>query len=146
MVISLVMLALEAGLAAGLILAMRGQGMEMAYQATGPAIALCIALAFASVAKAVLLKKELDAPVSGFRWDLVWATLAGVLVGVAVRYSFPQLLQLIIGIPAIMVVFFAVLWTTGFGPEDRELFRMRKGNLQELRAAEAREQRANDVV
>src|SRR5207302_9372039 len=47
MVLSLTMLALEAGLAAGLILVMRGERLPETFQATGPAIGLCIALAFA---------------------------------------------------------------------------------------------------
>jgi peptidoglycan biosynthesis protein MviN/MurJ (putative lipid II flippase) len=136
MMISLVMLALEAGLAAGLILVMQGEGLELAYQATGPAIGLCVALAFASVTKASLLKKELGAPVLGLRWDLLWATGAGAFVGAGVHYWLPQPLQLVIGVPAILIAFFVVLWTTGFGPEDRELFRMRKAKVQELRDAE----------
>ncbi len=65
MVISLVMLALEAGLAAALILIMRKEGLPLAYQATGPAIALCVALGFASIAKSWLLKRKLGEPVSG---------------------------------------------------------------------------------
>jgi O-antigen/teichoic acid export membrane protein len=137
MIISLVMLALEAGLAAGLILAMRGQGLPLTFQATGPAIGLCVALAFASIAKSLLLSRKLGAPVSGWRWDLAWATSAGVVVGAAVRLSLPQTLQLIIGVPAIMIAFGAVLWTKGFGPEDRELFRLRKEEVQGLREAEA---------
>jgi O-antigen/teichoic acid export membrane protein len=136
MMISLVMLALEAGLAAGLILVMQGEGLELAYQATGPAIGLCVALAFASVTKASLLKKELGAPVLGLRWDLLWATGAGAFVGAGVHYWLPQPLQLVVGVPAILIAFFVVLWTTGFGPEDRELFRMRKAKVQELRDAE----------
>jgi len=137
MMISLLMLALEAGLAAGLILAMRGQGLPLTFQATGPAIGLCVALGFASIAKSLLLKRKLGAPVSGWRWDLAWATSAGVVVGAAVRLSLPQTLQLIIGVPAIMIAFGAVLWTKGFGPEDRELFRLRKDEVQGLRDAEA---------
>ena len=36
------------------------------------------------------------------------------------------------GIPAILVAFGAVLWTRGFGPGDRELFRMKKAEIREL--------------
>src|SRR5690242_1690326 len=150
MAISLVMLALEAGLAAALILIMRREGFPPAWQATGPAIALCVALAFASITKSWLLKRQLGASVSGWRWDLAWATSAGVIVGAAVRYFLPQTLQLIIGVPAIMIAFFAVLWVEGFGPEDRELFRLGKHQVRELReaeeAAEAGDQRMTDVV
>jgi O-antigen/teichoic acid export membrane protein len=149
MIISLIMLAIEAGLAAALILIMKGEGLPQAFQATGPAIALCVALAFASITKSWLLKKELKAPVSGWRWDLAWATVSGVVVGVLVHLFLPETLQLI-GVPAILLAFGAVLWTKGFGPEDRELFRMRKSQVRELRAAEdaalARDQVADDIV
>jgi hypothetical protein len=150
MIISLVMLAMEAGLAAALILIMEAEKLPLAFQATGPAIALCIALAFASITKSRLLKKMLKAPVSGWRWDLAWATGAGVIVGVIVRLFLPQTLQLILGVPAILIAFCAVLWTKGFGPEDRELFRMRKADVRELREAQdaalARSQSADDIV
>jgi O-antigen/teichoic acid export membrane protein len=150
MAISLVMLAIEAGLAAALILIMKKEGLPQAWQATGPAIALCVALAFASITKSWLLKKQLGAPVSGWRWDLAWATAAGVVVGAGVRWLLPETWQLVFGVPAILVAFFSILWTKGFGPEDRELFRLRKEEVQVLReaeeAAEARGEIRNDLV
>jgi O-antigen/teichoic acid export membrane protein len=150
MIISLVMLAIEAGLAAALILIMKREDLPQAFQATGPAIALCVALAFASITKSWLLKKELKSPVSGWRWDLAWATAAGVLIGVCVRMLLPQSWQLVVGVPAILLAFGAVLWTKGFGPEDRELFRMRKSQVRQLREAEgaalARNEAADDIV
>lgn len=150
MMISLAMLALEAILAVALILIMKDRGFPPAFQATGPAIALCVALAFASIAKSWLAKRLLGAPVSGWRWDLAWAAAAGVLVGVGVRLLLPETWQLIVGVPAILVAFFSVLWTKGFGPEDRELFRMRKDEVRELReaeeAAEARDQVEDDII
>ena len=149
MIISLLMLAMEAGLAAGLILIMRREGLPLTFQATGPAIGLCVALGFASIAKSHLLSRELGAPVSGWRWDLVWATTAGALVGVGAHYL-PEALQLIVGVPAILAAFGAVLWTKGFGPEDRELFRMKKADVAELReaeeAAQARDQIEDSIV
>jgi O-antigen/teichoic acid export membrane protein len=150
MIISLIMLALEAGLAAALILIMRSEGLPQAFQATGPAIALCVALAFASITKSRLLCRELGERVSGWRWDLAWATAAGVVVGAAVRLLLPQIWQLIIGLPAILAAFGAILWTKGFGPEDRELFRMKKSDVRDLREAEAaamaRDQVRDDIV
>ena len=149
MILSLIMLALEAGLAAGLILLMQSRGLPQSFQATGPAIGLCIALGFASITKSRLLKKKLGAPVSGWRWDLAWATSAGAVVGAAVRYVAPEPLQLL-GVPAIMIAFGAILWTKGFGPEDRELFKLRKDDVRELRAAEdaaeARDQVSDNVI
>jgi O-antigen/teichoic acid export membrane protein len=137
MIISLVMLALEAALAVVLILIMRGEGLPPAWQATGPAIALCIALGFASLTKSWLLARKLGEPVSGWRWDIAWAAAAGIAVGALVRYFLPQIWQLIIGVPAILGAFGAVVWTKGFKPEDRELFRLNKGEVQGLREAEA---------
>jgi O-antigen/teichoic acid export membrane protein len=150
MIISLIMLALEAGLAAGLILIMRDEQLPIAFQATGPAIGLCVALAFASITKSRLLSRKLGAPVSGWRWDLAWATASGVAVGAAVRLLIPEGWQLVVGVPAILIAFFAILWTKGFGPEDRELFRLRKDQVRELReaeeAAEARDQVSDDLI
>src|SRR5689334_1829436 len=94
MAISLAMLALEAGLAAALILAMRDEGLPVAWQATGPAIALCVALGFASISKSWLLRRQLGEPVGGWRWDLAWATAAGVVVGATLRYLLPPAWQL----------------------------------------------------
>ena len=82
---------------------------------------------------------------SGWRWDLAWATAAGVAVGGAAHLLLPAALELILGVPAIMLAFFAVLWTKGFGPEDRELFRLRKHDVSNLRAAEAAQAR-DDLV
>jgi O-antigen/teichoic acid export membrane protein len=150
MIISLIMLVIEAGLAAALILIMKGENFPQVFQATGPAIALCVALGFASITKSRLLSKELGGPVSGWRWDLAWATAAGVVVGAGVRAFIPEGWQLIIGLPAILGAFGAVLWTKGFGPEDRELFRMTKSDVRELReaeeAAEARDQIEDEIV
>lgn len=136
MAISLVMLAMEAGLSVAFILGMRDLGWPQAFQATGPAMALCVSLAFASLAKTSLLRRKVGEPVSGWRWDIGWATAAGMVVGAGVYWLLPQALQLVVGVPAILVTFGAVLWTKGFGPEDRELFRMRNTQVAGLRAAE----------
>jgi len=146
MVISLIMLVLEAGLGAGLILAMRKLGWDFAHQATGPAVALCLALSFASIAKTRLLARNLGARVSGWRRDILFAMVAGLIVGIPVRLYLPELWQLIIGIPAILAAFGAVVWTKGFGPEDRELFRLRKADIEELHENEAKAQIADDVI
>jgi O-antigen/teichoic acid export membrane protein len=150
MMISIAMLLLEAGLAVVLILVMKGEGFPQAFQATGPAIALCVALGFASLTKSWLLKKELGAPVGGWRWDIAWAAAAAIVVGVGVRYLLPPTWQVIVGVPAIIGAFGAVLWTKGFGPDDRELFRMKKSDVRDLREAEeaalARDQVRDDIV
>jgi O-antigen/teichoic acid export membrane protein len=150
MIISLIMLAIEAGLATMLILIMKDEGLPQVFQATGPAIGLCVALGFASLAKSRLLRRELGAPVSGWRWDLAWATSAGVVAGAFVRFVIPEGWQLLLGVPLILISFFLVLWTKGFTDEDRELFRLRKHEVSELREAEdaafARDQVEDNIV
>ena len=146
MIISITMLAIEAGLAAALILVMKDEGLPQAFQATGPAIALCVALAFASITKSRLLASKLGERVSGWRWDLAWATASGVVAGAFVRLVLPETWQLVVGLPLILVAFFSVLWVKGFGPEDRELFRLNKADVRELREAEARDQIVDDIV
>ncbi len=131
MMLSLAMITLEAGLAVVLILVMRRMELPLMWQATGPAIALLIALAFAAVTKSRLLHRLLGGRVSGWRWPLVWAALAAAIVGQLI-VLLPEWAELIVGIPAILIAFGAVLWTRGFKPEDRELFRMRKADIEEL--------------
>jgi hypothetical protein len=95
------------------------------WQATGPALALMLSLAFGrdrQVAAAVAILG-----LSGVRLALA-AGLGGgggVIVGQLV-ILLPEWAELVFGIPAILGAFGAVLWFKGFGPEDRELFKMRK--------------------
>jgi len=129
--ISLTMIALEAVLSVVLVVVMRDAGLPLMWQATGPAIALLLSLAFAAVAKSALLRSLLHARVSGWRWPLIWAAAASVVVG-ELAIAVPEWLELLVGIPAILLAFGAILWTKGFGPEDRELFRMSKSDIEEL--------------
>ena len=129
--LSLAMIALEAALAVALILLMRDSSLPVMWQATGPAIGLMLALGFAAVAKSRLLCGILGARVNGWRWPLVWAAAAAVAVGYLATLL-PEWAELLFGIPAILLAFGAVLWTKGFGPEDRELFRMKRHEIEEL--------------
>ncbi len=132
--ISLAMIVLQIVLSVGLILAMEREGWEPMVVATGPAVALLLALGFASIIKARLLHRLLEARVSGWRWALIWASAAATAVGWLFTLLPPSLewLELLAGIPAILLAFGIVIWTKGFGPEDRELFRMRKAEIEEL--------------
>ena len=131
MLLSFTMIALQAVLSVVLILAMRRAGLSEMWQATGPAIALLLALAFAAVAKSMLLSRILKAPVSGWRWPLIWAAVAGIIAG-QLAILVPEWAELLFGVPAILFAFGYVLWTRGFGPEDRELFKMRKADIDEM--------------
>ena len=135
MLISLAMLALQAGLSVVLILAMRWLGWPVMFQATGPAMALMLALGFAAIAKSRLLCGILGARVNGWRWPLIWAAGAGTIVGYLATLL-PEWAELLFGIPGILLAFGAVLWTKGFKAEDRELFRMKKADIEELQELE----------
>jgi O-antigen/teichoic acid export membrane protein len=131
MAISMAMIVLEAGLAAGLILLMRSWQWPIMWQATGPALALALSLGLASIAKSRMLARILRNPVSGWRWPLVWAAAAAMIVGQLV-ILLPEWAEILFGIPAILAAFGAVMWIKGFGHEDRELFRMSKDDIEEL--------------
>jgi O-antigen/teichoic acid export membrane protein len=138
MMLSLAMLALQAVLTVALIPVMYQVGTtewlarygspEM-WQATAPAIALCLALAFAAITKARLASRLLGAPVSGWRWPLLWAAGAAIAVG-QLLILLPEWLELGLGIPTILGIFGLVIWKKGFGPEDRLLFKMRKEDIE----------------
>ncbi|HEX9947351.1 MAG TPA: oligosaccharide flippase family protein [Allosphingosinicella sp.] len=105
-----------------------------AYQAASAAAALMLALGMASILKARLLGRLLDAPVQGWRWPLVWAAVAAVIAGQFVN-ALPKSLywaELAFGIPAILATFGIVVWWKGFTHDDRALFRMKKGERPEL--------------
>jgi len=131
MLISLTMIAVQALISIALIVTMKRLGWPQIWQATGPAVGLVAALAIAAVAKALLLRKLLGAPVSGWRWQLIWAALVASVVG-KIATIVPEWLELSVGIPAILIAFGAMLWWRGFSDEDRELFRMRKADIDEL--------------
>ncbi|MCM8730417.1 lipopolysaccharide biosynthesis protein [Hephaestia sp. GCM10023244] len=124
LMISMAMLGVQIALSFVLVFAMRDQQWPINYQAAGPAVALMISVTITSLIKALVLKGVLKAPVSGYRWPLVWATLAAIVVG-TIFTSLPKRLEwaeLIVGIPAIAATFLFIIWRWAFGPEDRTLF------------------------
>ena len=125
LLISLLMIFVQAIITMSFLVAMRALDWPQSYQAAGAAVALALALGLASVLKARLLCRLLDAPVQGWRWSLIWAAAAAVAVGAAFtmlpkRFEW---VELTIGIPAILLAFFFVVWKRGFTHEDRALFR-----------------------
>ncbi len=92
------------------------------YRAAAAAGALMLALGASSLIKAFMLSRILREPVNNWRWALVWAAGAAVLTGQAV-ILLPEWAELALGVPAILGVYGWVIWTRGFGPEDRVLFR-----------------------
>jgi hypothetical protein len=136
LMISLLMIAIQAILSVALILGLRAvrlpawlverldlptDRLPEGFAAAGPAIALVIAVGIASILKARLLCRILDAPVQGWRWPIVWASAAAVVVGFAFVSLPPRFewVELALGIPAIL---------GGFTHEDRVLFRLRSSD------------------
>jgi O-antigen/teichoic acid export membrane protein len=138
LMISAFMIAVQAGLTILFIQGVRllplRPELVQPYQAASAAAALMLALGLASVLKARLLCRLLDAPVQGWRWPLVWAAAAAVIVGYFFT-ALPQSLEwveLAMGIPAILGTFGMVVWWKGFTHDDRELFRMKKSEEPDL--------------
>ena len=129
LMISLAMLGVQIVLSFALIFAMRAVHWPVNFQAAGPAVALMLSVAITSTIKAMLLKTILKAPVSGFRWPLVWAALAAIAAG-TVFTSLPhrfEWAELVLGIPAIAGAYLYVIWRWAFGPDDRKLFKTLPG-------------------
>ncbi|MEO1603646.1 MAG: lipopolysaccharide biosynthesis protein, partial [Pseudomonadota bacterium] len=84
--ISVFILSLQAALTFACIIGMerfaaRYNLDEDGFATAGPALALFLALSVSSLIKALVLKTLLKAPVSNWRWGLVWATGPAVVVG-----------------------------------------------------------------
>jgi hypothetical protein len=54
---------------------------------------------------------------------------------IPVRLFLPSTAQLLFCIPLIFATFGYVIWTRGFGREDRILFKMRKSDIENLAAS-----------
>ena len=122
LLISLATLALQAVLSVALILVARSMGLDPIYYAAAVALALMLALGFASLVKARLLAHILGAPVHSLRWALVWATAGATVLGWGAT-KLPEWAELLIGVPFILGIYAWLIWTRGFGPADRALFR-----------------------
>jgi O-antigen/teichoic acid export membrane protein len=120
--ISIATIVIQALLTVLLIELVVASDLPSLWRAAAAAGALFLALAFSSVAKALLLRARLQRPINNWRWALVWAAAPAVVVGWAAT-RLPEWLELSLGIPLILAVYGIVIWRKGFGPEDRVLFR-----------------------
>lgn len=120
--VSIATIALQGALTVALILLFRRAGYPETFQAAGAAIALMLALGFASLVKSHLLARLLDRRVSVLRWSLIWAVGPAIVVGVVATWL-PEWVEIAFGMPAILAIYGVVIWKRGFGPEDRALFR-----------------------
>jgi O-antigen/teichoic acid export membrane protein len=125
LMVSIAMIALQAVLTVAAMLAIDAYGLPELWRAAGAAAALMVALGVSSLVKATMLSRLLGETVNNWRWALIVAAAAGVVVGqVAIRL--PEWAELVFGIPAILGAYGWVIWRRGFGPEDRVLFSRNK--------------------
>lgn len=120
--ISVGIIALQAALTIALIEAADRFGLGKGFEAAAAAGALMIALGVSSLAKALLLKRLLQAKVSNWRWALVHAAAPAVVVGYGFTWA-PEWIELVVGVPAILGVYALVVWRRGFDEGDKVLFR-----------------------
>ncbi len=122
LLVSISTLAVQALFSVMLVLACKWADLPEITYAAAVALGLMLALGFASVVKSRLLSRLLDAPVNSLRWALVWATAGAALLGWGAT-KLPEWAELLIGVPVILAIYAWLIWTRGFGPADRELFR-----------------------
>jgi O-antigen/teichoic acid export membrane protein len=125
MMISLGALALQAGLSFVFILAMRQRGWPELWQAAGPAAALAASLGVSALIKSRLAATLLGAPISLWRWPLLFAGGTAAIVG-GIATATPEWSELLIGVPAMLMLYSGLIWRFGFKPEDRKLFAKRR--------------------
>jgi O-antigen/teichoic acid export membrane protein len=123
LVVSLATIGLQAVLTVAGMYVDRAFDLDEMAQASSAAGALMVTLSIASVVKSRLLARHLDTPVNTWRWPLAAAGAVAVVVGAGVVHWLPPLLQIVLGIPAILASYCAIIWHFGFGPADRVLFR-----------------------
>ncbi|MBS0254002.1 MAG: oligosaccharide flippase family protein [Proteobacteria bacterium] len=99
-------------------------------RASSAAGALLVTLCLASLAKTLLLRRLLGQPVSNLRWSLLLAVVPAAMVGWAANAWLPEWAEIAFGIPAILATYCGVIWTWGFGPDDRVLLRRDAGAPQ----------------
>lgn len=126
--LSIATIGLQAVLSLALVLTARHLALPEMWVAACPALALAVALAWGSWIKARALSRIVDAPVTAWRPSLFIAGAVSGAVGMAFT-TLPRDLewaQLTFGIPATLLSYGFVIWRIGFGPADRELFRIAK--------------------
>lgn len=137
LLLSAATLALQTVLTLALILLFNGIFADAppndAVRGVAPAIALVVSAAFASATKVRLLRGLIGDRVTGWRWAMLLAAFAALLVGLAVQMYLPSYWELVLGLPAILATYAAILWYRGFRGSDRLLFSGRGKELKKDR-------------
>jgi O-antigen/teichoic acid export membrane protein len=119
--ISLFAFGLQIGLSFVFILFARSQGWPPVWVAMGPAAALALSIGLGAVAKAWLAARVLGARISIFRWPMLGAAAVAAGIG-GIATATPEWSEILIGIPAMLAVYFGIIWRFAFEPADRALF------------------------
>jgi O-antigen/teichoic acid export membrane protein len=122
LLISSFVLAVQAGLTALLVLAVRREGWGAEHLAAAPALAMVIALTCGSLLKMRLASKLLATQLTVWRWPVLVAVIAAGGVGWGFNQT-PEWSALLFGIPAMLGAYALAMWKFGFAAEDRALFR-----------------------
>jgi O-antigen/teichoic acid export membrane protein len=125
--VSLGTIGLQAVLTVGSILTVERLGLGPLYRDAAAAASLMLALGVASLIKAFMLSRILEERVNNWRWPLLWAVLITASAGLVVVRLLPPWAGLVVGTPGILALWCWLIWTRGFGPEDRVLFRRNIG-------------------
>ncbi|MDG2003542.1 MAG: lipopolysaccharide biosynthesis protein [Novosphingobium sp.] len=125
--VSIATIALQAGLTVAGIMLVERLGFDDHYRGVAAAVSLMLALAFSSLVKSQMLSRLLKEPINNWRWALFWAAAPAVILGWAATRYLPEWAELAFGVPAILGIYCWVIWTRGFGQEDRVLFRKSAG-------------------
>lgn len=88
----------------------------------GAAAALLVSIMAAGIARQLLMGHVLGHAVGLWRWSLLGAGAAVFALGTAAR-ALPELWQMLVTIPGVLLLFAAIMWRFGYGPADRALFR-----------------------
>lgn len=126
LIVSVITVCLQVVLTFAGIWLMQHYGYNSLYQAAAAAIALMLALGFASVVKSRMLARYLQESINNWRWAVLWAAAPAVAIGFVATQYLPEWAELLFGIPAILASYFYVIWKKAFGPEDRKLFQKTK--------------------
>jgi len=118
---------------ANLLIAVGGLALQAAlslllvprFAGEGAAAALLLSLVAVAIARQWVLGRALEAPVGFWRWSLLGAGVVTFGFGYAAR-ALPELPEMLIVIPGVLLLFGFIMWRWGFGPEDRALFARRR--------------------
>lgn len=123
LMISLLTLAVQAVATVALMSTVKRLGYNEMYIAAMAGAGLMVALGTASFIKARLLARILGEKVNNWRWPLFLAAIPASILGWAVTRYLPEWAELAFGAEAVLGLYGLAIWTWGFGPEDRMLFR-----------------------